>query len=243
MMKQKEKAKQGRKQPRQGEQHSQLLPLSLLIHSNDWLVISPEPVPKKKQTATTKRKRRIIIDNDNDWDAEVQNSTRGNNDSDDDNPQKRRKKVKAADSDSEERDKPRKSKQKAKQRAPDPDEDEAVNIIGYVHVLKPTSALLPPTRGRGVPKLKPESLYIERGPFKFLSDCSFDHFLSALAISLPCPVEDLVLDKITWVPQTPANRAPLPLGGAIGFDVLREEFISRTKARVVILTMPAPKKP
>ncbi|KAJ7752958.1 hypothetical protein B0H16DRAFT_1723421 [Mycena metata] len=111
-------------------------------------------------------------------------------------------------------------------------------LTGYIHVLKAVPTL--PSRSRA--KTKPEDLYVKRGPFKFMSNCSFAAFSNAIAQALPCPPAHIALGKTEWKPQTPANRAPLPPGGADGFDVLQKQ-IRKTKDMIVILTMPGPQKP
>ncbi|KAJ6533534.1 hypothetical protein B0H19DRAFT_1080951 [Mycena capillaripes] len=139
---------------------------------------------------------------------------------------KRAREDNATDDDDDDDDTARKRKKKGK--AKDPEEEEPVEITGYIHVLKPTA----PAPARSRVKANPESRYIKRGPFKFMSDCSFT-----------LPPAHIVMDKVEWKPQTPANRTPLPLGGLVGFDVLQNQFRSRTKDRIVILTMPGPRKP
>jgi hypothetical protein len=129
----------------------------------------------------------------------------------------------------------RKRKKKGKEK----EDEEPVEITGYIHVLKPTA----PAPARSRVKVSPESLFIKRGQFKFMSDCSYDEFTTIMAEVLPCPPAHIVMDKVIWKPQTPANRTPLPLGGSVGFDVLQKQFRSRTKDRIVILTMPGPIKP
>ncbi|KAF7371778.1 hypothetical protein MVEN_00034400 [Mycena venus] len=133
-----------------------------------------------------------------------------------------------------------KPKKKGKGKAqPDDEERHVVQLTGYIHVMKPVAAL-PSSRSRT--KVKPEDQYIQRGPFKFMSNCSFDEFVTAMANTLPCFPTHIVLDKTEWKPQTPANRAPLPLGGEDGFNVLRTQ-ISTTRDKIVIITMPRPRKP
>ncbi|KAF8170166.1 hypothetical protein K438DRAFT_1773779 [Mycena galopus ATCC 62051] len=108
-----------------------------------------------------------------------------------------------------------KPKHKKKAKAMEEDEEEQIPIVlitGYVHIMKPPPSLPPKSRS----KPKPETLYISRGPFNFMSNCDFNTFLSAMAAALLCNPVHLVLDKTTWKPQTPANQAPLPLGGAAG---------------------------
>ncbi|KAJ6584971.1 hypothetical protein B0H19DRAFT_1059288 [Mycena capillaripes] len=150
---------------------------------------------------------------------------------------KKRAREDSATDDDDNDDTARKRKKKGKEKQPE--EEEPVEITGYIHVLKPTATA--PTRSRV--KVNPETLYIKRGPFKFMSDCSYDEFTTIMAGVLPCPPAHMAMDKVEWKPQTPANRTPLPLGGSVGFDVLQSQLRSRTKDRIVILTMPGPRKP
>lgn len=134
-----------------------------------------------------------------------------------------------------------KNKKKGKKKAePDSDgEDSPVEITGYIHVLKPTPTTVP---SRSRTKTKSEDTYIKRGPFQFLSNCSYESFVTAMSKILPCAPGYIVLEKTEWKPQTPANRANLPLSGEIGFRVLQKQ-IDATKDHIVIITMPGPRKP
>lgn len=156
---------------------------------------------------------------------------------------KRKEKQAAKRKHDEEEDQPEelKRRKKGKNKAPDDSEEEAlvVDIVGYIHVLKPTPAAQSKSRS----KPKPETLYIKRGPFKFKSNTSYDAFLTRVAAALPCPVAHIVLDKVEWKPQTPANRSALPLGGEVGYGVMLEQIGGRNKDRVVVLSMPGPTKP
>ncbi|KAF8209768.1 hypothetical protein K438DRAFT_1959999 [Mycena galopus ATCC 62051] len=102
------------------------------------------------------------------------------------------------------RDDNEKPKCKKKAKATEEDEEELIPIVlltGYIHIMKPAPSLPPKSRS----KPKPETLYISRGPFNFMSNCHFNAFTSTMAAALPCNPAHLVLDKTTWKPQTPAN--------------------------------------
>ncbi|KAJ7106368.1 hypothetical protein C8R44DRAFT_987446 [Mycena epipterygia] len=155
--------------------------------------------------------------------------------------EKRKEKKRKRDEEDEE-DQPEESKRKKKGKnkaSDDSEEARVVDIIGYIHVLKPTPAVQSKTRS----KPKPETLYIKRGPFKFKSNTTYNDFLTRVAAALPCPVAHIVLDKVEWKPQSPANRNALPLGGEVGYDVLLEQIGGRDKDRIVVLSMPGPTKP
>jgi hypothetical protein len=115
----------------------------------------------------------------------------------------------------------------------------AIDITAYIQVSKPVSTSQTKLRT----KLKADDLYIQKGPFKFQSDDTYQVFLSKIASVLPCPIGNLIESKITWKPQKPANASALPLGGETGFSALVDEFIGKKTGRVVILVMPAPVKP
>lgn len=84
-----------------------------------------------------------------------------------------------------------KRKKKDKHKAEPEDLDyPIVPITGYIHFLKPVPTLPP----RTCMKQKDESLYISRGPCRFMSDCSFDEFVSIIAKALPCPPDHIVLE-------------------------------------------------
>ncbi|KAJ7797069.1 hypothetical protein B0H14DRAFT_3494186 [Mycena olivaceomarginata] len=99
-----------------------------------------------------------------------------------------------------------KSAKKGKQKEEDEVGYPIVSITGYIHVMKPTLAL----PSRSCVKPTPETLYISRGPFLFMSDCSFAEFVVIMSKALPFSPDHIVLDKTDWKLQTPANRSPLP---------------------------------
>ncbi|KAJ7703963.1 glycosyl hydrolase family 62-domain-containing protein [Mycena rosella] len=151
--------------------------------------------------------------------------------------EKKRKRLLTTDNDDD--DLPTRNNKKGKQRRNEDDEAVVLEITAFIHVMKPPPAALPRTRT----KPKAESLYIQRGPFKFLPDISYDAFLTLLATTLPCPIANLALNKVVWKPQTPANRGVLPLGGSFGYGVLLDTIRDRAKDRIIIISMPAPRTP
>jgi hypothetical protein len=89
--------------------------------------------------------------------------------------------------------------------------------------LKPISTSI--SKSRSKPKAK--DLYLQKGPFKFSSNNTYQTFLTKIALELPCPVANLIELKITWKPQKPANAAALLLGGETGFSALVDEFVHK----------------
>lgn len=132
-----------------------------------------------------------------------------------------------------------------KQKLSDPDEldnsSDTVTITTYIHVLRPSV----PTAVKGHKKADPGEDYVQRGPFKFLSNTPYHGFLDAIAEALPCPSADnIIASKITWKPQKPLKASPLPLGGEVGYGIMIEQVeIKKPDARIIILIMPAPSKP
>ncbi|KAJ7832158.1 hypothetical protein B0H14DRAFT_3712722 [Mycena olivaceomarginata] len=177
-----------------------------------WMVTSPQLMKQQEKLCQARQKRKEKKD------KKKENKRRRDEDDDDD-------------------DGAPKPKKKAKQDE-DPLDYPIVPLTGYIHVMKPTTTL-PKSRGT---KVRPEDSYIQRGPFQFISDCSFDEFITLMSTVLPCDPSYIVLEKVAWKPQTPANRAPLPLGGDIGFRVLQRQ-ISLSKDHIVIISMPDPRKP
>ncbi|KAF8124507.1 hypothetical protein K438DRAFT_2154301 [Mycena galopus ATCC 62051] len=177
-------------------------------HFSKWLVMSPSLMKQKEKQQKQKLKR-----------TEKQTE--------------KKRKTDENDSASDNNEKP---KRKKKAKAMEEDKEELIPIVlltGYVHIMKPAPSLPPKSRS----KPKHETLYISRGPFNFMSNCDFNTFLSAMAAALPCNPAHLVLDKTTWKPQTPADRVPLPLGGAAGLKVLQKQ-IAVSRDRMVIMIMP-----
>ncbi|KAJ7714555.1 hypothetical protein B0H14DRAFT_2644410 [Mycena olivaceomarginata] len=181
--------------------------------ASKWMVMSPALMKEKEKQQKRKKQRQ-------DKKAEKKRQREDEDDTDDDDMPK--------------------AKKKGKKKADNEDDPRLppVELTGYIHILKPTPTL--PSRSRTKPK--PESLYIKRGPFQFMFNCSFNTFDTSIAKTLPCSASHLVLEKTEWKPQTPANRASLPLGGNIGFEVLQKQ-ICVTKDKIVIITMPGPQKP
>lgn len=76
----------------------------------------------------------------------------------------------------------------------------------------------------------------------FSTTISYQGFLFKLSKQLPCAVDDIVQEKITWKPQTPVSSRYLALGGEIGFASMVKQN-SGKKSRVILLAMPPPVKP
>jgi hypothetical protein len=114
--------------------------------------------------------------------------------------EQRQSKCKPKQDDDNDESQPSKKKGKKKAKALDND-DEPLLLTCYIRVMKP--APTQPASHTRQPKLKPESLYILRGPFKFAADCTFEHFITLIAEILPCPAAHLVLDKPSGSPKPP----------------------------------------
>lgn len=138
-----------------------------------------------------------------------------------------------------------KERKKKKRKLTNDDEDDENELTAYIRVLKPQPPP-PPTvraRSRSVKPNSSEISYVTRGPFSFDPDSTtFDDFMSLMSDALPCPVANIVLDKTEWKPQTPMNRAFLPLGGTGGFGALKKQM-KKSKDKTLIIVMPGPRKP
>ncbi|KAF8151377.1 hypothetical protein B0H34DRAFT_861891 [Crassisporium funariophilum] len=64
---------------------------------------------------------------------------------------------------------------------------------------------------------KTKEKYIARGLVMFKSSTLYTNFLLSVAEQLPCVIEDIIQEKITWRFQTPMKSTYLPLSGEIGF--------------------------
>ncbi|KAJ7034799.1 hypothetical protein C8F04DRAFT_1346936 [Mycena alexandri] len=137
---------------------------------------------------------------------------------------------------SDEEESPKERKKKKRKLTTD-DEDNEDELTAYIRVLKPQPPPPPTVRGRSR-SAKPNSSelpYVTRGPFTFDPDSTtFDDFMSLMSDALPCPVANIVLDKTEWKPQTPMNRAFLPLGGTGGFGALKKQM-KKSKDKTLIV--------
>jgi hypothetical protein len=86
---------------------------------------------------------------------------------------------------------------------------------------------------------------VQKGPFQFQSNDSFETFLMKIAMTPPCPGPGyIVTTKRTWKLQKPLKAPSFPLSDQLGFSVMVEQIATKKgDGRVIILTMPAPTKP
>jgi len=84
---------------------------------------------------------------------------------------------------------------------------------------------------------------MQRGPIDFKSTDSYASFLVKVSQALPCPVLNIVEEKLTWKPQTPKNVTPLLLGSGTGFSAMVQSFWNARKACIVMIMMPPPTRP
>ena len=130
---------------------------------------------------------------------------------------------------------------KRKQSSPDSVDRDIFDITAYIHVLCPS----PPSAAPKNRTRKLEDDYVQKGPFKFQSDDSYDAFLMNIAVALPCPSPDYIIAaKMTWKPQKPLKAPSFPLGSKLGFFIMVKQVAAKKgDGRVIILTMPAPMEP
>lgn len=122
----------------------------------------------------------------------------------------------------------------------DEDEDEKVSIplTCYIYIERPAAPRV--TKG----KISDAEKYVQKGPFVLQSTDSYSTFLLSISGAAPCPVLNIVDDKITWRCQTPGNSPYMPLGGRTGYTAMIDAIkAKRTGQHVVISMMPPPKKP
>jgi len=114
-----------------------------------------------------------------------------------------------------------------------------ITITAYILVERPLPVVPACSRSS---KINEQDKYVQRGPFKFLATDKYTSFLANIAVALPCPILNIIEDKITWKPRAPA-RSPLPLGGETGYSALVEYFAPKKTGHVVMIMMPPPMKP
>ncbi|KDR71134.1 hypothetical protein GALMADRAFT_102840 [Galerina marginata CBS 339.88] len=119
----------------------------------------------------------------------------------------------------------------------DLEEPIAIDLTMYVYVEKPP---IPGKRG----KLLDSDKYVQKGPFKLKSTESYSSFLVKISAALPCPVLNIVQEKMSWKCQIPQNSPSLPLGKELGYSAMLDTIkAKRVGSRVAIVMMPPPVKP
>jgi hypothetical protein len=111
---------------------------------------------------------------------------------------------------------------------------ESIQITAYIKVEKPGVAV------RG--KKKPNPVVINKGPFFFSPSSSFVEFLALAAAALPTRPKLLVLPKLEWKYEKPANDDRKPLANDAGYSAMKTSLASKAKPSdsVVLLFMPPP---
>jgi len=73
---------------------------------------------------------------------------------------------------------------------------------------------------------------------------SYSSFLVKILAALPCPVLNIVQEKMTWKCQIPQNSPSLPLGKELGYSVMLEMIKAKQAgSQVGIVMMLPPVKP
>ena len=123
------------------------------------------------------------------------------------------------------------------------EEPEEEDITAYIFVERPIPTA--PTRsGTSMRAHKPtdEEKFMACGLIMFSPKISYRGFLFKLSLRLPCAVDDIVEEKITWKFKTPLGSRYLALGGEIGFESMVKQTANK-KSRIILLAMPPPTKP
>jgi len=133
--------------------------------------------------------------------------------------------------------KPKRNVTAPKATAPDNSTASPITFKTIIRVEKPL-----PLSGKGKTPTKPT--YLELEPFEFSTTGSFNEYLNAVAIALPCPRLNLVTTGMQWKPEKPKNADPHPLSSAIGFKSIIDKIsVSKPSERTVILFTKPPLKP
>lgn len=120
------------------------------------------------------------------------------------------------------------------------EDPEVYTLTAYILVEK---NIPQPQRGSRPQKIPEAEKYMQRGPIDFKSTDRYSSFLVKISQALPCPVLNIVEEKLTWKPQTPKNATALLLGGETGFSAMVRSFRNAKKACMVMVMMPPPTRP
>jgi hypothetical protein len=106
-----------------------------------------------------------------------------------------------------------------------------IYLTMYVYVEKPP---IPGKKG----KLSDSNKYVQKGPFKLKSMENYSTFLVKISAALPCPVFNIVQEKMTWKCQTPQNSPLLPLRKELGYsamlEMIKAKWVSGHFAKLLI---------
>lgn len=93
-------------------------------------------------------------------------------------------------------------------------------------------------------KINENDKFVQCGPFKLDLTDSYVMFLCKVVDILPCPILNIIKEKVTWKCQTPANAKALPMAGEPRYLAMVEAL--KTKkwgSHVAIMITPPPVKP
>lgn len=145
---------------------------------------------------------------------------------------KRKSRVETDSEDEQPRKRPKKSKQAAS-------EPKSFNF--RITTLVPKDII--PTRSGGKKSSSSKfnlANYIQKDPFKFPSDGSYQAFLTAVARTLDCSVNLLQSKSLEYKFKVPLTSPVLAMGSAVSFEAFIDEVINKTvtKRDVFLLSLP-----
>ncbi|KAK0435123.1 uncharacterized protein EV420DRAFT_1653421 [Desarmillaria tabescens] len=123
-------------------------------------------------------------------------------------------------------------------------DDEAFEFVNYVYIRKkdPPKARKSTSQSNG--KINYD-LYIEKGPFKFMSNKSFEDYITAIATTLQCHRSKLILDELKYKQKVPQTSQIHSLTSELAFTALVEEMraAKTVNKRIMYVFSPAPMRP
>ena len=120
------------------------------------------------------------------------------------------------------------------------EEPEEEKITAYIFVEQPIPTALARS-GTNVRAHKLTEKFMACGLIMFTPKTSYHRFLVKLSHQLPCAIDDIVQEKITWKFQTPLSSRYLALGGEISFESMVKQTANK-RSRIILLAMPPPTK-
>lgn len=113
-----------------------------------------------------------------------------------------------------------------------------VKITAYIHIQSSTPRLTSSSKLKGKASAPPVSV---KGPCFFQLHQTYDEFRAILAKELPCRLNLLPVDNVSWKYEKPANDPKKPLTSTSGYEALMMSLKEKKTGHVIVVFMPPPK--
>lgn len=107
----------------------------------------------------------------------------------------------------------------------------------YIMISPPSSAPALRTRNKKAADSAPD---IQKGPFFFTTDISWEAFLTSLSVTIRCRQDSLVIPSLKWKFDTPKSDTLKAVTGADGFKALKQAIAIKKNSHTIYIHMACP---